>query len=752
VDVLHEAVLRGLSGRLIAERRGTPVSTVHLMHGEIVGASGPDDDGWFVRRLVSNGALTERQGTALIQHIEQGGALPASLFDHVPPALHRALRTGRFRQKVLDFIQCDTPVRFRPEQTKFHDAAEHGHESTSLVEDLKALGERVASLQDRSLGPHRLQPGPAAPAGQDEARLLDLVDPYMGLHDLLTHSPFEAGSTLDLVRGMIERRCLVSDPPLRLDRTPAGPSAGPALEFAEELLFFDDTVAPPPAVPVRRPSDHDSVLGPLARATGLLSSFDDPAILGEMEPDPGDWGDGAPDHPVGGRGRSHQLTDTGSTGALTDGIILDDAALLDALIHEDEELLDALVHDDGADGLPEEPSLHQLLAVTSAGTTPQTGQEALIDPLGLDFGAPPPRFGAAPLPPVDPPSPALPPVSPAAQAGTPPGAAPARADVERAELAPSAELASAIRRAQEEEARRERARMSADYSEEDGLQAAHPPDEDASGSQADDAGADLEVSEIPDEDFFAIDREDGGGDPGDDLSLAARPTRTDLFDFGGDAEDEEMLMFQDHDRFRGAGQGQFTLAERLLDHVNLGRDASGTSTLPPPVEFPGGPSEGLPEDDDPFGLLAMGDAETASLTHADKVVALNFGAPRLELGDLTRKLEVTTEVTAQVSRALDQQLGPGAGQASIQLLLDGAPSAYAVVFQGLEARPDGTFDVSSAAGNIQRRPEGEHRRLIDSATIDLIERGLSYAVAELDDDAMDSLLESIAGYQQRLRA
>ena len=88
----------------------------------------------------------------------------------------------------------------------------------------------------------------------------------------------------------------------------------------------------------------------------------------------------------------------------------------------------------------------------------------------------------------------------------------------------------------------------------------------------------------------------------------------------------------------------------------------------------------------------------------------------------------------------------------MQLLLDGAPSSYAVVFQRLEARLDGTFDINAAAGNIQRRPKGEHRRLIDNGTMDLIERGLSYAVAELEDDSMDRLLADIAGYQQRLRS
>ena len=747
VDVLHEAVLRGLTGRLIAERGGTPVYVVHLMHGEIVGASGPDDDSWLVRRLVSNGAITERQGTALTQQIEQTRALAPELFDHVPRPLYRRLRTERFRQKLLDFIQCDAPVRFEPVRALFYDRAEHGHQSVSLVDELDALRDRVEPLRDRPPGPYRLHPGPEAPGERDQARLLDVIEPSMDLQDLLTHSPFEEGRTLDLVRDMLERQCLVSTPPLRAVQAPAGPSAGPDLDFAEELLFFDETPAPSTAPGVVRPSDHDTVLGRLVRSPRLLSAFEDPSILADMEPDPGDWGEGAPyDHPQRpepeGPGVANVFDD-----ALLDALVLDDEALVDALVHEDAELLDALVHDDTTNGLPAEPSLHQLMAMASEGTDPQAGLHALIAPLGLDAELPLPELDAAALLPLGQPIPPPPPVAPPPVSTSSEPTAQTVDDPAPLEPEPSAELAAALRRAEAQQARRDRARMSADYGEDDALQASHPPRDDLSVLEHAPEDGDLAAGDAAGDALFDIDDA-----PVPDELVDTQPPRTDLFDFGGDAEDEEMLMFQDHDRFRGAGQGQFTLADRLLDHVDLGGRDSGADTLPPPVRFPGVPSAGPEEDDDAFGLLAMGDAETASLTHADKVVALNFGAPRLELSDLHRKLDVATDVLCRVSQALDRQLGPGAGQASVQLLLDGAPSAYAVVFQGLDARPDGTFDVTAAADNIQRRPEGEHRRLIDSGTMDLIERGLSYAVAELDDDAMDGLLESIAGYQQRLRS
>lgn len=949
VEILHESILRGLTGTLTAGREGASGHTIHLMQGEIVGAEGPDDDIWLVRRLTAQGAITERQGVAFTRSIERNGTLDAHLLDELPAPLHIVLRAGRFQQNILEFLRSPDPVRFERERTMFRDNAEVGHDSGRLLRELTGLRDRVAGLQQQVHGGHTLRPGPAGPADADQARLLDLVDPAMSLHDLVTFSPFEEGRTLALVRDMVECEALRADPPLRLDAAQPGPGSSPDLAHADEDLFsagssMDDLVQ----IAVEGPARHDAVLGRLSMARQLVSGFGDLAQFDAPVLEDGDWGDAVP-------------VDYGGLHAEPRELALDDVF--------DDELFDALAEEDAPAPAPEPPrpaaseaatpkpaateaatpepatpepseppageqSLRDIMARSARRADANDSARALIQPPSLqppaeapvreealveetpseDFPAIGGDLAAAladataaveahPFEEADdedfaddatapmlrpqatsavedlfdlgedalgvedfaderteeaPRSPAPvrdlrqladPPASPGARGREPSpseldtaeaaplegdlpaqmvetlfddglGLAPAGADpgAPAFEEAPTAEDLQAAPAEEPEPAPEPLEELEEPQSFDGPLLAAdvEPLDDEPAPLAAVDEPAALEAmdeaealealhvedepvaaSDVPPEvedepaPLPAIDAPaeppeepsvDAGPSPEveaalrraeeqearrefarhaaeydeDDL-LVSHPPRTDLFDFGDDVDDDEMAMFQDHDRFRGGGQGQFTLSKQLLDHVDLNEGGPESGNLPPPVEFPAGfgapePEPVFAEDGDDDGLLAMGDAESASLTDADKVVALNFSAPRLELSELDRKLRVATEVLGRISTALDDKLGPGAGQASVQLLLDGAPSAYAVVFQGLEARLDGTFDVSAAARNIKRRPEGEHRRLIDNGTMDLIERGLSYAVAELDDQAMDALLEGIAGYQQRLRS
>jgi hypothetical protein len=984
VELLHESILRGLTGTLTAGHADAAGHAIHLMQGEIVGAEGPDDDIWLVRRLTAQGAITERQGVAFTRSIERTGKLDAHLLDELPAPLHVALRAGRFRQNVLEFIRSPDPIRFERERTMFRDHAEVGHDSGALVRELAALREHVEGLQQQVHEGHRLRVGPAGPQDADQARLLDLVDPAMSLHDLITFSPFEEGRTLALVRDMLEVRALRSDQPIKLTAAPPGPDSSPDYSHAAESLFsagssVDDLVE----VEVRGPARFDTVLGQLSAARQFVSGFSSLDGFAADAAEPGDWGDDVPG-------------DYGGMATPPAPLVVEDVfdeALFEDLEREDvgplaappeaavgpgpKEPVAAPPTPQPADAhasaptsaveLEAVPSLQQLMAQAAkdADPDPDASARALIEPPSLQSPATP----APTIAPVreealveETPSEDLPSLGDdladaladaaaavgvaAADDATAPIRRPRRPDPRPSEdlfdlgedlpgvddfedahteevprssapvhdlraaslqpLAPSSGAASPPREPSLSEqptadtptVTREIPAQMVETLFDDGFSVApasieaDPPDTieadpldtieaealgaieaeplDAFEALEADALDTIEAAPIafealeaapiafealeaepldaleaepldaleaepldaleaePLDALDALDAEpldaleaepldaldaepldaleaepldaleaargaefgendstedmfvDDGEAPSpavaaalrraeedvarretarrnaeydDDDLLVSHPPRTDLFDFGDDVDDGEMAMFRDHDRFRGAGQGQFTLSHKLLDVVDLDGGGSESGNLPPPVEFPAGfGTPRMAEDGDDDGMLEMGDAESASLTDADKVVALNFSAPTLELAEMDKKLRVATDVLSRISGALDTKLGPGAGQASVQLLLDGAPSAYAVVFQGLEARLDGTFDVSSAARNIRRRPPGEHRRLIDNGTMDLIERGLSYAVAELDDDAMDALLESIAGYQQRLRS
>lgn len=217
--------------------------------------------------------------------------------------------------------------------------------------------------------------------------------------------------------------------------------------------------------------------------------------------------------------------------------------------------------------------------------------------------------------------------------------------------------------------------------------------------------------------------------------------------FYGDPSDDgsadDLSMFADQDDYRGGGQGQFTLGSELLDVVDL-RESSLLQQRALVDE-----TEDQGEDQDEV-LEAFG-AEDTELTEADKVVSLRFGAPRLRDDELYNKLEVCNDVLAAVARSLER-CQPGSGLNAIQLLLDGTPSSFAGLFNGLQVCSDGTFDLDEAASNLERRPDAQRRTLLSRGSMDLVERALSVAAESLGDADMETLLTDIAGYQQRMRS
>ncbi len=207
---------------------------------------------------------------------------------------------------------------------------------------------------------------------------------------------------------------------------------------------------------------------------------------------------------------------------------------------------------------------------------------------------------------------------------------------------------------------------------------------------------------------------------------------------GASVEDDELAMFADHDQTRGSlGDGQFTGAVR--DRVDL------TDVL-----VPQGNMLDKFEQDDHDQPLEMGEADGSEQDGPIAKVQMNFTGPRLTNQEALRKLEVVNGVLGQLSVAFDAKTGSGSGQAQVQLLLDGSPAGFSLLYYQVESRRNGTINPNSILHNLRRRPAAEHRRLLNTGLLDLIERALSAACEALDDDALDRVLESIAGYQQAI--
>ncbi len=196
--------------------------------------------------------------------------------------------------------------------------------------------------------------------------------------------------------------------------------------------------------------------------------------------------------------------------------------------------------------------------------------------------------------------------------------------------------------------------------------------------------------------------------------------------------DDEMAAFQDYDSVRAGGD--FMTDRALLDRVEV---TDGTA-----------PAAGADVQTVEV-VLEMEEAERSAV-EASRPVSLNFSGPKLQDTEAQRKLEVVNDVLAEVATALDVQGGTGSGAARIQLIVEGSPAAFAPLFKGVEVALDGRMAQETLLRNLKRRPAGEQRRLVNRALGDIIERALGVAGEGLDDDALERMLERIAGYQQRL--
>ena len=217
---------------------------------------------------------------------------------------------------------------------------------------------------------------------------------------------------------------------------------------------------------------------------------------------------------------------------------------------------------------------------------------------------------------------------------------------------------------------------------------------------------------------------DGGGPVRDSAPLPAASARV---------EDEPDLdAFGDYDTTRG--EGTFTGLRDVVDlDGSQAEERHGDGW-----QAPAAASEAveLPE---------------ATAAASATAVSLNFSGPRFGDDDARKKLEVLNDVLEAVSTAVDAKIGgAGTGQARVQLLIDGSSGTFAALFNNVELRSDGRLPVELVLKNLRKRPGTEHRRLLQRAATDLIERALSLASEDLSDELMEQVLEKVAGYQQRL--
>jgi hypothetical protein len=200
-----------------------------------------------------------------------------------------------------------------------------------------------------------------------------------------------------------------------------------------------------------------------------------------------------------------------------------------------------------------------------------------------------------------------------------------------------------------------------------------------------------------------------------------------------------MSLFSDQDDVRGLGDGQFSVADRNLDRVDLRAEL-----------LPAGPGRPLAEVAELVEADEVLEAAEADAEAEATAINLNFGPPPLRDEEARSKLAVAQDVLVQLARRLDVHSGVGAGAAAVQVLLESTPGGGRRLFSHVNAGMDGRIDLNLVVSNLRRLPEPERRSALDAALMDLIDRALGVGCEALPNAEVDDLIGAIAGYQQRL--
>ena len=171
-----------------------------------------------------------------------------------------------------------------------------------------------------------------------------------------------------------------------------------------------------------------------------------------------------------------------------------------------------------------------------------------------------------------------------------------------------------------------------------------------------------------------------------------------------------LSAFEDHDRLRSGGGGEFTVDDALLEVVDLGPE---------------------PE---PVPRAASG---------------IRFAPAEFSAEQLSHKVGVCNQVLQTVLRALEHD--GHEGQPLLREVAGESDTEFQSRLRGVRLDARGLLSLDSLHECLAMRPSSEHRRMVEHGLLDLMERALDLCAEQLSEPQMDEVLESVSGFHQRLK-
>jgi len=204
IDAIRTLMTGERTGCLRVHMPGRGSASIHVLEGEVIGATTDLDTECILRRLVARGRVPAAKASTLLE-----GVLSMTDVERLAGSdrINR-LMAGRFRDNLIDFSFDASRFEFTEMETIRIPHIQLGHDSAGLMRELEVVHGRISAWMGATATRH-ISSGEQTPRSPQQRHIQALCTAGMTLEDLVAVSPFFRSQTLVLVVQMVDHGSLV---------------------------------------------------------------------------------------------------------------------------------------------------------------------------------------------------------------------------------------------------------------------------------------------------------------------------------------------------------------------------------------------------------------------------------------------------------------------------------------------------------------------------------------------------------------
>ena len=227
IDAIRALMTAERTGCLHVHVPGRGSASVHVLEGDVIGATTELDADCILRRLIARGRVPSAKALALLD----GVPTMADVERLAGSDRTNRMMAGRFRDNLIDFSFDAGRFRFTEMETIRIPHIQLGHDSAGLMRELEVVHGRIAAWMNAT-ATHHISSGEQTPRSPQQRHIQALCTAGMTLDDLVAISPFFRAQTLVWVVQMVDHGSLAVVETAAPQRGPEPGAVHHAIEMA----------------------------------------------------------------------------------------------------------------------------------------------------------------------------------------------------------------------------------------------------------------------------------------------------------------------------------------------------------------------------------------------------------------------------------------------------------------------------------------------------------------------------------------